>query len=72
MQNDISCKAVNKNAIICQTRSYVEDVDGWLSSNKLKFVAYDKKRVYLAQQLLKVTHRYLDVNGVSVAPVSSP
>ena len=46
--------------------------DGWLSSNRLKFNADQTEFVWLGtrQQLLKVTHQSLVVNGVGVAPVS--
>jgi len=34
-----SCKAVNQNAVICQIQACITDIDGWLSSNRLKFNA---------------------------------
>jgi len=72
MQTYISCKAVNQIAATCQIESCVEDIDGWLLSNRLKFNADKTEFIWLGthQQLLKVTHQSLVINGVSVRPVS--
>jgi len=63
----ISCKAVNQIAAICKIQSCVKDKDGWLSSNRLKFNADKTEFIWLGtrQQLLKVTHQSLVINGVS-------
>jgi len=37
LQTYINCKTVNQIAAICQIQSCVEDIDGWLKSNRLKF-----------------------------------
>jgi len=39
LQTYDSCKAVNQNAAICQIQACITDLDGWLSSNRLKFNA---------------------------------
>jgi len=39
LQTFVSCKAVNQNAAICQIQACITDIDGWLSSNRLKFNA---------------------------------
>jgi len=72
LQTYISCKTVNQIAAIHQIQSCVEDIDGWLSSNRLKFNADKTEFIWLGtrQQLLKVTHQSLVINGVSVRPVS--
>ena len=48
LQTYISCKAVDQNAAICRIQSCITDIDGWLSSNRLKLNA-DKNGVHLAR-----------------------
>jgi hypothetical protein len=47
-------------------------MDGWLSSNRLKFNADKTEFIWPGthQQLLMVAHQSLIINGVSVLPVS--
>ena len=72
LQTYISCKAVDQNAAICRIQSCITDIDDWLSSNRLKFNADKTEFIWLGtrQQLRKITQQSLDINGVSLLPVS--
>jgi len=72
LQTYVSYKAVNQNAAICQIQACITDIDGWLSSNRLKFNADKTEFIWLGtrQQLRKLTQQSVHINDVSLAPVS--
>jgi len=72
LQTYASCKAVKHNAEICQIQACITDIDGWLSSNRLKFNADKTEFIWLGkrQQFSKLTQQSLNINDVSLAPVS--
>ena len=63
LQTYISFKAVDQNAAICRIQSCITDIDGWLSSNRLKFNADKTEFIWLGtrQQLRKITLQSLDI-----------
>ena len=47
LQTYVSCKTVNQNVAICQIQACITDIDGWLSSNRLKFNADKTEFIWL-------------------------
>jgi len=58
--------------VICQSQACIADIDCWLSSNRLKFNADKTEFIWLGtrQQLRKLTQQSLNINYVSLTPVS--
>jgi ribonucleases P/MRP protein subunit RPP40 len=55
----VSCKAVNQNVAIWQIQACITDIDGWLSSNRLKFSVDKTELTWLGtrQQLCNLAHQ---------------
>ena len=72
LQIYVSCKAVDQQAAASQIVSCVDEIDRWMSSNRLKLNADKTEFIWLGtrQQLLKIIQKQLGVGGASIASVS--
>jgi len=72
LQTYVSCNAVDQQAAISQLLSCVEDIDVWMSRNRLKLNTDKTEFIWLGtrQQLRKISHQPLVIGGATVASVS--
>ena len=71
LQTYVSCKAADQQSAVSQILACVDDIGGWMSSNRLKLNADKTEFIWLGtrQQLHKISWQPLVVGGVSVTPV---
>ena len=73
VQTYASCQAADQQSAINQLLQCVDDIDKWMSSNRLKLNADKTEFLWIGtcQQLLKVSNQPMLVGGQPVTPVKS-
>jgi hypothetical protein len=68
----VCCQAADQQTAVSQILAYVDDIGGWMSSNRLQSNTDKTEFIWRGtrQQLLKIRWQPLDVGGASVAPVN--